>query len=342
MKVSLKVKILILLVIVVSPVLFVWSEYQRFMTTPVQVESDEVIFTVQRGANLSRISQAIYQQGLSDIPSFYLDVYGRLQGNAHLIKAGEYRIRPGSTLPDLLEQFIEGRVVQYPITIVEGMTSQQLLDQLAAHPKIRQTLTPLTGEAVIAALGKSEETHPEGWFLPETYHFPAETSDIQFLKRAHRKMVNTLDELWQQRADNLPYKTPYEALIMASIIEKESGVPDERPQIAGVFVRRLEKGMRLQTDPTVIYGMGDRYEGVIRRSDLTTDTPYNTYTRFGLPPTPIALPSRESIEAALHPADGDALYFVATGEADGRHTFSATLEEHNRAVRVYRQRINER
>lgn len=342
MKISLKIKLLVLVIVIVSPVLFAWSEYQRFMTSPVQLDSDEVIFTVQRGANLSRISRAIHQQGLSDLPSFYLDIYGRLQGNAHLIKAGEYRIRPGSTLPELLAQFIEGRVVQYPLTIVEGTTSQQLFEMLAEHPKIRQTLDPLTSEAVMAALGKPEDTHPEGWFLPETYHFPAETSDVQFLKRAHRSMMSTLNELWEQRADNLPYTTPYEALIMASIIEKESGVPDERPQIAGVFVRRLEKRMRLQTDPTVIYGMGDRYDGVIRRSDLTTDTPYNTYTRFGLPPTPIALASRESIEAALNPADGDALYFVATGEADGRHTFSATLEEHNRAVRVYRQRINER
>ncbi len=185
----------------------------------------------------------------------------------------------------------------------------------------------------MAAIGKPE-LHAEGWFLPETYYFPTGTTDVEFLHRAHQQMVEALDSVWKNKADNLPYKDPYEVLIMASIIEKETGIAEERPQIAGVFVRRLNKGMRLQTDPTVIYGLGDKFDGNLRRKDLRTDTPYNTYTRFGLPPTPIALASRESLEAAVHPADGKSLYFVATGQ-DGRHVFSSNLKDHNNAVRRY-------
>lgn len=307
-------------------------QYQRFIDQSLQLDTP-FIFSVEPGSNLKTISEDLQQQGLTTMPPLYLQLYGRLTGQAHQIKAGEYRVEPETTLPQLLEQMVSGKVVMNALTIVEGMTARELIDAVHAHPKIVKTLETVDEKAVMAALGKPEK-NGEGWFLPETYHFPSGTSDIDFLARAYQQMQLSLQQAWEQRDEDLPYETPYEALIMASIIEKETGIAEERPQIAGVFVRRLEKGMRLQTDPTVIYGMGDKFDGNLRRKDLRTDTPHNTYTRAGLPPTPICLPSIESIEAALHPAEGDSLYFVATGK-EGRHVFSATLREHNNAVRKY-------
>lgn len=333
MKISATVKFLLLLFLLGLPLLYVWSEYQRFLNTPIALPADDTIFVVKPGDNLSRISQRLFQQGLSPTPSIYLDLYGRFQGNAAQIKAGEYAIAAGTTLPELLQQFIEGNVVQYSLTIVEGMTAQQLLDKLRQHPKITATDDKPDLSAVMRALDVPEQ-HAEGWFLPETYKFPAGTTDIQFLRRAYQNMQAELEKAWAERADDLPYESPYEALIMASIIEKETGIPEERDEIAGVFVRRLQKGMRLQTDPTVIYGLGDTFDGNIRRTDLRADTPYNTYTRHGLPPTPICLPSKEAIHAALHPKEGDYLFFVATGD-NGRHKFSTNYEDHKKAVRKY-------
>lgn len=333
MKISASVKLLLLLFLLGLPSWYVWSEYQRFLNTPIEPPAGKTIFVIQPGDNLSRISQRLFQQGLSPTPSIYLDLYGRYQGNASRIKAGEYEIASGTTLPELLQQFIDGKVVQYSLTLVEGMTSQQLLAKVRQHPKIVATDDKPDLAAVMAALGAPDQ-HAEGWFLPETYKFPAGTTDIQFLRRAYRKMQAELETAWANRAEDLPYKDPYEALIMASIIEKETGIAEERDVIAGVFVRRLQKGMRLQTDPTVIYGLGDTFDGNIRRKDLRTDTPYNTYTRHGLPPTPICLPGKEAIHAALHPADGDYLFFVATGE-DGRHKFSTNYRDHKKAVQKY-------
>lgn len=307
-------------------------QYQRFIDQPLQLDTP-FIFSVEAGSNLKTISEDLQQQGLTTMPPLYLQLYGRLTGQAHKIKAGEYRVEPETTLPQLLEQMVSGKVVMNALTIVEGMTTRELIDAVHAHPKIVKTLETIDEKAVMTALGEPEK-NGEGWFLPETYHFPSGTSDIDFLERAYQQMQVSLQKAWAQRDENLPYETPYEALIMASIIEKETGIAEERPQIAGVFVRRLKKGMRLQTDPTVIYGMGDKFDGNLRRKDLRTDTPHNTYTRAGLPPTPICLPSIESIEAALHPAEGNSLYFVATGK-EGRHVFSATLREHNNAVRKY-------
>lgn len=332
MKISFYIKLALLLFIIVLPLIFAWSEYQRFITTPVTISTEETLFVIEPGDNLSRVSQRLFQQGLSPTPSIYLDAYGRLHGNAQQIKAGEYAIQSGTTLPALLQQFIDGKVKQYAVTFVEGMTAQQAVAKLRNHPKIKVTETEPDLFAVMAALGTEE--HAEGWFMPETYHFTSGTTDIDLLRRANAKMQRYLQQAWQQRAEGLPYETPYEALIMASIIEKETGIAEERATISGVFVRRIEKGMRLQTDPTVIYGIGDVFDGNIRRKDLQTDTPYNTYTRHGLPPTPICLPSKAAIDAALHPADGDYLFFVATG-SEGRHTFSTNLEDHNKAVRQY-------
>lgn len=337
MKIPLYIKLLLLLLLSGLAALVIWSEYQRFLHQPVNLLEEDVIFTVRPGDNISKVSQRLYDSGISPVPSIYLEIYARVLGTSSMIKAGEYRILPDTTLPELLQLFISGRVVQYSLTIVEGMTAQQLFDKIKEHPEIQLTLAELTNDTVRAALS-IENSLAEGWFLPETYHFPANTTDVQFLRRAYQKMQDELDRAWQNMTEDLPYKSAYEVLIMASIIEKESAIPQERPEIAGVFVRRLAKGMRLQTDPTVIYGMGENYAGNIRKKDLQTDTPYNTYTRFGLPPTPICLPSKESIAAAMRPAEGTSLYFVA-GADNGGHVFSDTLEQHNRAVRNYWNKI---
>jgi UPF0755 protein len=317
------------LAVICSYVLF---EYQRFQHTPLQL-TEAKTYTVVAGTNLKKISEDLHQQGLMDVPAVYLQLFGRLTGQAHLIKAGEYQLQPGTTLPELLTQLVAGKVVMNAFTIIEGMTAKELISAVQQHPKLTKTSETLTTDIVMAELGDTDK-NAEGWFLPETYHFPTGTSDLEFLKRAYQQMQDALEKEWAEREEDLPYKTPYEALIMASIIEKETGIAEERPEIAGVFVRRLKIGMRLQTDPTVIYGMGENFDGNIRRKDLRTDTPYNTYTRGGLPPTPICLPSVESIHAALHPAEGKALYFVATGK-DGRHVFSSNLRDHNNAVRRY-------
>jgi len=311
----------------------VYFEYQRFISTPLLLPDTTYRYTVTKGSHLQKISRDISDAGLSNFPPEYLTFYGRLEKKAHLIKAGEYLIQPNTTLPQLLEQLIKGDVIQYSITIIEGIKSQHLIDMLITDKRLTHTLSSTLLSDVMKEIGKAEH-HGEGVFLPETYFFTAGTSDKDILQRAFNMMTETLQKEWNDKAEGLPYKTPYEALIMASIIEKETGIAEERTAISGVFFRRLQKGMRLQTDPTVIYGMGEHYNGNIRRKDLRKDTLYNTYTRFGLPPTPIALPSKESLYAALHPAAGKSLYFVATG-SEGRHQFSNTLIAHNKAVRKY-------
>ncbi len=322
---------LILLLVIVSVI--TWEQYQKFMTTPLEIDSQGYVYTVHNGSNLQQISRDLHHAELTQLPAEYLHIYGRLTHKAHLIKAGEYRIEPQTTLPQLLDLLISGQVIQYSFTIVEGMTTQQLITMIAKDERFTKTLTDTSLSSVMKALDLPSN-HGEGEFAPETYHFTSGASDMQILRRAHSLMTSILEEAWKNKAENLPYKTPYEALVMASIIEKETGIAEERAQIAGVFVRRLELGMRLQTDPTVIYGLGKSFDGNLRRKDLTTDTTYNTYTRHGLPPTPIALPSKESIEAALHPQAGKSLFFVATGH-EGRHVFSANLADHNKAVRQY-------
>ncbi len=324
--------ILFLLLLLAIAMAVAWNQYQRFLSAPLQIGEQGIIYTVKNGSSLLAIGEDLNEKGISSLPPKYLYYYGRLQNKAHLIKAGEYKIEPNTTFPELLDQLIKGDVIQYSFTLIEGTTAQQFIDAIVVDKRFIKTLINTKLPAVMKALGYN--THGEGEFQPETYNFTAGTTDVEMLQRAHKMMTATLELEWQNRAKKLPYKTSYEALIMASIIEKESGIAEERPQIAGVFIRRLQKGMRLQTDPTVIYGMGDSYKGNIRRKDLTTDTPYNTYTRSGLPPTPIALPSEEAIHAALHPEDGKTLYFVATGK-EGRHYFSKTLAEHNKAVRKY-------
>jgi UPF0755 protein len=247
------------------------------------------------------------------------------------IKAGEYKLKPGLSPPGLLELLSEGNVVHYRFTIIEGWTFKQLKQGLAQDPVLQQSIPDLQDDLQILQAIDSDANHPEGWFLPETYQFVRGDSDIDILSRSHAAMKTALEEAWASRQDDLPIKSPYEFLTLASIIERESGVDAERPEIAGVFTRRLEQHWRLETDPTVIYGLGDAYDGDIRRRDLQTDTPYNTYTRYGLPPTPISMPGKAALEAVASPADGTTMFFVASGT--GGHVFSDTLEQHNAAVR---------
>ncbi len=310
---------------------WLYRTYQGFLETPLAVADEGLVFEVRRGQSLKGVARALAAQGVLERPRFLVWL-GISRGVAGRIQAGEYRIEPGTRPGDLLQRLVDGKVLLHPLTIVEGWTFAQMRAHLARQPFLRHTLEGASPEVVMQRIGRPG-IHPEGRFLPDTYHFPRGTSDVECLKRAYAAMESFLAEAWAERDPGLPLETPYEALILASIIEKETAVPEERPLIAGVFVRRLQRGMRLQTDPTVIYGLGEAFDGNIRYRDLRRDTPYNTYTRKGLPPTPIALPGREAILAALHPAPGDALYFVARG--DGTHEFSATLDAHNRAVRKY-------
>ncbi len=324
------------IIVIVASFAVGWQmlEYNSFLKTPLVTDDQVHVFEVTQGSSVKSISQSLYRSGYILNP-YHFEVLVRLSGKAREIQAGEYQIDKGILPEAFLARMTSGEVVQYALTIIEGWNFKQLLQAIAEHPGLVHTLKDQSVERVVDKLGL-DVVHPEGWFLPDTYHFPRYTSDVDFLKRAHKAMHVALDQAWAERQPDLPLNTPYEALILASIIEKETGLASERREIAGVFVRRLKKGMRLQTDPTVIYGMGDKFDGNLRRADLRRDTPYNTYTRKGLPPTPIALPSLDAIKAALDPLPGKTLYFVSKG--DGSHYFSETLKEHNGAVRAYQLR----
>lgn len=327
---------LIGLLVVAGSFVAAWllMEFQAFRDQPLPVAEAGSTLLIAPGSNLKSVARQLHAQGLVDKPR-YLVFLARYLGLDAKIKAGEFHLKAPLTPERLLEQLTQGQVVQHELTLIEGENVREMLRRVAADPVLEHTLDGLDAQGIMAAIGYPG-VHPEGRFLPETYHFPRGTTDVAFLRRAYRDMETFLQQAWPERDPDLPLDTPYEALILASIVEKETGLAQERRRISGVFVRRLEKGMKLQTDPTVIYGMGDDYQGDIRFRDLRTDTPYNTYTRFGLPPTPIAMPGREAILAALHPADGDALYFVSRG--DGSHVFSATLEAHNKAVDRYQRK----
>lgn len=308
-----------------------WLDYHRWQSEPLHERDTPVEFRLDAGSTALDLGRALERAGVLDHP-LYFRVHARLSGKAQRLQSGEYRLPAGMTMAELLERIARGDVVQHAFTIVEGWTFRQLRAALAADPRLTPVVADESPEAVMEALGKPD-AHPEGWFYPETYSYTLGDSDLDVLRRAHRAMERRLEAAWAERKDDIPLETPYEALILASIIERETGAAEERRTIAGVFTRRLQRGMRLQTDPTVIYGMGDSYDGRIRTRDLRTDTPYNTYTRHGLPPTPIAMPGGASLRAAVNPEPGSALYFVSRG--DGTHVFSDSLEEHNAAVREY-------
>lgn len=310
------------------------------LNEPLVIAHAGTTIEVVPGTSLSSLADDLAREGIVTRPRL-LAWYGRLTGSATRIQAGEYRLTSDLTPLTLLEKLASGDVVMHQLTIVEGWRFETLLDAVRNHPAV--TAGTQSPDVIMRQLGL-EGIHPEGQFLPDTYAFPKGATDLEILARAHAALEAVLDAAWEARLESAALDTPYQALVLASIIEKETALVAERPLIAGVLHERLRIGMRLQVDPTVIYGLGDEFDGNLRRRDLEADTPYNTYTRYGLPPTPIALPSRSSIMAAVQPEITGALYFVATGEPDGSHRFSRTTEEHNQAVRDYlsRQRNRER
>jgi UPF0755 protein len=326
--------LLVLFLTIVFVSLGVGLDYLHFLETPIRLGGSNTIFEVPRGASFQQVAEDLKERGIVSNP-YYLLALARQRGDQGRLKAGEFELNRYMLPADLLARLTSGRSIEYPITLVEGRTFRQAVAAILADGHFGSDLDGISDESLMATLGHPGE-HPEGRFFPDTYRFPRHTTGLDVLRRAAERMDRVLKEEWDHRAEGLPLNTPYEALILASIVEKETAAPAERPAIAGVFARRLKQGMRLQTDPTVIYGLGARYDGNIRRGDLLEATPYNTYVIQGLPPTPIALPGRQAIHAALHPADGDSLYFVARG--DGTHAFSSTLDQHNQAVRDYQLR----
>lgn len=313
--------------------------YRHFTVTPLNIAAGPEPETIElaRGTTFKDVVRELRRRRISRAAPLWWRILGeRMQASARL-HAGEYALVPGMTPRDLVDRMIRGEVLQHHFTIVDGWTFAQVRTALAAVTGLKHTLDSESDAELATSLGIAGG-QPEGWFRPETYSWVKGDSDLDVLRQAHAAMVRVLDRLWAGRDADVAVKSPYEALILASLVEKETARPEERPEIAGVFERRLKLGMRLQTDPSVIYGIGSAYDGKIHTRDLERDTPWNTYTRAGLPPTPIALPGDAAIEAVLHPAGGDALYFVARG--DGTHQFSATLAEHNRAVARYQLHRN--
>ncbi|GHC06326.1 endolytic transglycosylase MltG [Thermomonas carbonis] len=328
---------LVLLLAAVAVGAWYWTRYQGFADAPLVGIGAGDSLVVKRGDSLDKVLRTLQAQGVDTGDRLQWQVLARQTGAAGKLQVGEYALVPDTSPRALLLAMRDGKVVRRNFTIVEGWNIRDVRAALAKVDGLEHDSAGLDDAALMKALGHPGQ-HPEGRFLPETYAWVQGDSDLDLLKRAHKALQVALDEAWATRAEDLPLKNADEALVLASIVEKETGIAEERPAIAGVFVRRLKIGMRLQTDPTVIYGMGAAYAGNIRRSDLTTDTPYNTYTRAGLTPTPIAMPGKAALRAATRPADADALYFVAVGDGSGRHVFSPSLDAHNAAVREYLRR----
>jgi UPF0755 protein len=307
-------------------------DYHEFTLSALSVEQEQTFYEVKKGATISSVAADFENNGWISNKN-YLKVYTKLN-DIGSIKAGEYAINKGLTAIGAIKLFIKGEVILHQITLIEGWTFKQMLEAISKHDKINPTLKELAVDEIMMKLGKPG-VHPEGQFLPDTYKFGNGTTDLELLQKSHQAMEKALNDAWNNRAENLPVKTPYEALTLASIVEKETGVGHERELIAGVFMTRLRKNMKLQTDPTVIYGMGDRYKGNIKRKHLREDTPYNTYMHKGLTPTPISMPGVAAINAVMHPKEDGYIYFVAKADGTGSHHFSKTLKEHNNAVRKY-------
>jgi UPF0755 protein len=324
---------ILVLLLVVAALAVAGAVGYRWYRAPLPLPQTPYDFEVRSGASLTSVARALHAAGVIPHP-FALTGLARLTGVDRTIKAGSYEVEPGITLPRLLAMLTQGDVSQKAITIVEGTTFTQLKLLLKENDDLAHRVVDLPDAELLARLGATESA-PEGLFFPDTYYFAAGSSDLAVLQRAHRALEQRLAAAWARRAPNLPLASPYEALILASIVEKETGRAQDRPLVASVFINRLARGMRLQTDPTVIYGMGERFDGSLRKRDLETDSAYNTYVRTGLPPTPIALPSQASLDAVVDPPATPYLYFVSRG--DGTSQFSATLIEHNRAVAKYQK-----
>ncbi len=322
-----RISLLVVLLLVLVGAGFAW-----WANTAISPSKEPIPFDIRPGG-LGSVVEQLNTQGITVNGSFFT-LLVRLSGNAAKLKAGCYELKPGETPADLMQRLAKGLVSYESITIVEGWTFKQMREAIAAHPKLKHDTGAFSEQALLGQLKITEGT-AEGLFFPDTYLFMRGSSDMQIYRQAHEQLMKRLNVYWDKRDATLPYKTPYEALVMASIVEKETGHPEDRAQIAGVFTNRLKTGMKLQTDPTVIYGMGDKYKGVIYRSSLATDTPYNTYTRFGLPPTPIALVGDAALYATFNPAKTDAIYFVSKADGTGKSEFSTNLADHNKAVEKY-------
>jgi UPF0755 protein len=317
-----------------------FERYAGFADAPIAGLEAGDSLVLQRGDSFVDMLHKLQGAGAAGGHGPEWRVLARQMGAAGHLQVGEYALDPATTPRQLLQRMRDGKVISHRFTIVEGWNLRELRAALARAEPLEHAAAKLDDAALVAKIGHSG-AHPEGRFLPETYAYTRGDSDLDVLARAWTAMDKALDAAWDSRAPGLPLHSKQEALVLASIVEKETGVAGERPEIAGVFLRRLQAGMRLQTDPTVIYGMGARYAGNIRKADLLADTPYNTYTRTGLPPTPIAMPGAAALQAATHPAPGDALYFVAVGDGSGRHVFTRSLVDHQAAVRAYLQRYRQ-
>lgn len=323
---------ILLMVVAACAVGYLWVRTQQFADQPIEFAGGDKVLEVASGDGFTDVMRKLRGIGITQGSDLEWRVLARRMKVASRLQVGEYAITSGMSPRTILQRMHDGRVIQRKFTLIEGWSFRDLRAALLADERLRHEIGGLNDSEIMQRLDRAG-VHPEGRFLPETYLFTRSTSDLDILAQAAAAMDEALASAWSARAQGLPLQTPDELLTLASIVEKETGLASERPQIAGVFVRRLQVGMRLQTDPTVIYGIGSAYDGNIRRRDLETDTPYNTYTRDGLPPTPIAMPGADALAAAGNPAPGDALYFVARG--DGSHYFSASLAEHNAAVRKY-------
>jgi UPF0755 protein len=309
---------------------WLWMDYQSALHQPALADKT-VTIEIEKGDSINRIIDKLVAQQV-DVKPFWFKVIAYQENALKKIKTGEYELTSGLTVPKILNLFVQGKTKQHPITFPEGWSFKEILHEIEKNPNLEHTLNGSNFKNIMTKLepNATAPASPEGLIFPDTYFFEKHTSDLALLKRAYDKMQQVLQKEWLNKAEGLPFKTPYEALTLASIVEKETGAAAERPLIAGVFIRRLEQNMLLQTDPTVIYGMGESYQGDIKSQDLTTATPYNTYVISGLPPTPIAMPGRDALYAVLHPDKGDSLYFVARG--NGTHEFSSNLKDHNLAV----------
>ncbi|HZH44356.1 MAG TPA: endolytic transglycosylase MltG [Lysobacter sp.] len=328
--------LILLLVLAVAVAGWGYRHYAAFVGAPLATVEAGTRITVEPGDSLPAVLRKLRAAGVQQGHDLEWRLLAQRLGAAGRLQVGEYELTAQTTPEALLTAMRDGRVVSYRFTIVPGWNIRDLRAALARAKPLKQTIAALDDAALMKALGKPGQ-HPEGRFLPETYHYASRDSDLDVLRRAHAAMEQALERAWAQRAPDSVLKSPDELLALASIVEKETGVAEERPRIAGLFARRLKIGMKLQTDPTVIYGLGTAYDGNLRRVHLETDTPYNTYTRAGLPPTPIAMPSEDALMAAARPAPGEDLFFVAVGDGSGRHRFARTLEEHNANVRAYLQ-----
>lgn len=334
------VAVIVLIILIYT--LWFGIQWRHFINTPMLDQHQSVDQTqfvdvwVKPGTTTMGLSYQLKRQGVINKPHFFT-LLAKIKGGAHRLQAGEYRVTPGMKPFDFLNKVISGKVHYRSITLVDGLTFKEFLAKLNSNEYVRHDTSAMTEAQIATQLGISKQKL-EGLFFPNTYLFERNTSDLTILKWSYQMMQKISQNLWRSREQGLPYKSLYQALIAASLIEKETAVPAEKVKVAGVIVRRLRKRMRLQIDPTVIYGLGDRYKGKLTYKDLKTNTPYNTYTNYGLPPTPISMPNKDSLYAALHPDDNDTLYFVATGK--GGHFFSATLEEHNKAVNKYQLHLN--